>query len=183
MSKPPGRGSSAAHRPECACGLTFKGPWELTGHFLAVYPPHARQPLDGGQHADATRLVVKLNIGSTGAWEVVTWASDQRIDLRVAASIAHRVKTGDLKRFDTILRQDIGEACQVSLHVVGNAIGILKDFGVLRRFGGLNNVVCDDIDEAIGGSFSFGQLLHTIARHVAVLEDEVTALRNPPRSR
>jgi hypothetical protein len=181
MSNPQAKGSSAARWPECACGLTFKDPWQLTAHFLEVCPPHARKSPDGGQHADATRLGVKLDTGSPAAWEVVTWASDERSDLRVAASIAHRVKSGDLKRFDTILRQDIREACQVSLRVVGDAIGILKDHGVIRSFGGRNSVVCDDIDEAIGGPVSHGHLLHTIVRHVSKLEDEVSALRTLQR--
>jgi hypothetical protein len=177
MSNPQAKGQGAAHWPECTCGQTFEGPWELTTHFLEVYPPNARRPSDGGQHADATRLGVKLDTGSPAAWEVVTWASDQRSDLRVAASIAHRVKSGDLKCFDTILRQDIGEACKVSLRVVGNAIGILKDHGVLRNLGGRNSVICDDIDKAIGGRVGHGHLLHTIVRHIAKLEDEVSALR------
>jgi hypothetical protein len=41
----------------CTCGLAFPGPWELTGHFLAVYPPDAGQPPGDIQHADATRPV------------------------------------------------------------------------------------------------------------------------------
>jgi hypothetical protein len=169
-------GSAAACHPECACGLTFEGPWELTAHCLGVYPPSAREPHDG-QHADVTRLGVKLDIGSAGAWEVVGWASDARKDLRVAASIAQRVKSGDLKYMDTLLRQDIRDTCRVSMHIIGGAIEILKDYGVLRNFGGRNTVVCVDVDQTIGGNFRHGQMLHTIVMHVARLEGDVSALR------
>jgi hypothetical protein len=170
-------GSVAVYWPECACGLTFKGPWELTAHFLEVYPLNARQSHDDGEHADVTRLDVKLDNGSSGAWEVVAWASDSRKDLRVAASIAHRVKSGDLKYLDTLLRQDIRDTCQVSMHVVSNAIEILRDYGILQNFGGRNSVACTDVDEVISGNFSYGQMLHTVMMHVARLEGEVSALR------
>jgi hypothetical protein len=167
---------AAARRPECACRLTFEGPWELTAHCLEVYPPSAREPHDG-QHVDVTRLDVKLDVGSSGAWEVVAWASDGRRDLRVAASIARAVKSGDLKYMDTLLRQDIRDMCHVSMHVIGAAIEILKDYGVLRNFGGRNSIVCTDVDQAIGGNFRYGQMLHTIATHVARLEGDVSTLR------
>jgi hypothetical protein len=170
-------GSAEVQRPGCACGLTFGGPWALIAHLLEIYPPSAPRPYDDRQHADVTRLGVKLDTGSSGAWEVVAWASDARKDLRLAASIAHRVKSGDLKRFDTLLRQDIRDTCQVSMCVVGNAMGILKDFGVLKNWGGRNTVACVDVDQTIGGSFIHGQMLHTIVRHVARLEDEVSELR------
>jgi hypothetical protein len=170
-------GRVVVYWPACACGLTFKTPWELTAHFLEVYPPSALRPDDDGEHVDATRLRVKLDTGSPGAWEVVTWASDPRKDHRVAASIAHRVKSGDLRRFDTMIRQDIRDTYMVSLHVAGNAMNILLDHGVFRNYGSRNGVACDDIDEAIGGSFSYGQMLHMVMVHVAGLEGEVSALR------
>jgi hypothetical protein len=170
-------GGAAVRCPGCVCGLTFEGPWDLAAHLLEVYPPSVRQPCDDGQHADATRLDVKLNTGSSGAWEVVSWAGDARKDLRVAASIAHRVKSGALKRFDAFLRQDIRDTYQVSMCVVAGALGILKEFGVLKNWGGRNTVACVDIDAVIGGNFIHGQMLHTIVRHVARLEDEVSALR------
>jgi hypothetical protein len=57
--------------PECACGLTFLSPWDLVAHLLSAYPPGADKPLDREHHADATRLAVKLDTGSFGAWEIV----------------------------------------------------------------------------------------------------------------
>ena len=178
MSNPRAKDNRAAlHWPQCACGLTFRHPWKLVGHLLEVCPPRVHQPTDGGQHADGTRLDVKLNSTSAGVWEVVSWASDRRKDLRVAAAIAYRVKSGDLKRFDTITRQDIRDTYKVSLHVAGSAITILKDYGVFTDYGTRNGVACDDVDQVIGGSFTYGHLLHTTVKHVAKMEDEVSALR------
>jgi hypothetical protein len=181
MSSHQAEGNRALLRVQCACGRTFKGPWELTAHLLAVYPPKARQSSDDSQHADATRLGAKLDTGSSGAWEVVTWAGDSRKDLRVAAWIAYRIKARELKRFDTIVRQDIRDTYKVSLDVAGRAINVLMDYGVFMDYGTRNGVACDDVDEAICGHFSYGQLLDTVIRQVAKLEDEVAALRDSAR--
>lgn len=118
----PNASSASGCQPECACGMAFPCPWDLVGHLLEMSPPSARQPRDGDQHANATRLSVKLGTAPGGAWEVVTWATDQRSALRVAASIAYRVKTGDLKRFDTMIRQDIRDTYQLVAAVARRAL-------------------------------------------------------------
>jgi hypothetical protein len=177
MTSFPANGDGEIRRVQCACGRTFKGPWALTAHFLEVYPPQARQSSDGGQHADITRLGAKLDTGSSGAWEVVIWAGDSRKDLRVAAAIAFRIKAGELKRFYMIVREDIRETYKVSLDVAGRAIDILMDYEVFRSYGARRGIACGDIDIAICGRFSYGQLLDTVIRQVAKLEDEVIALR------
>jgi hypothetical protein len=82
---------------KCACGLTFPNPWELVAHFLAVYSPNEDQPLDDETHADATSLATQLAEGPSGVWEFATWARSPRKYLRVAASIAARAATGELK--------------------------------------------------------------------------------------
>lgn len=108
------------------------------------------------------------------------WAGDSRKDLRVAAAIAYRIKTGELKRFDTIIRQDIRDTYKVSLDVAGKAIYTLMEYGVFRVYGLRSGVACNDIDKAICGRFSYGQLMDTLIRQVATLEDEVIALRDDP---
>lgn len=56
----------------CACGLAFPGPWELTNHLLATWPPCAELPLDGTPHGDDTPLTTKLAEGPTEAWDAIT---------------------------------------------------------------------------------------------------------------
>src|SRR5882724_4182511 len=92
---------------ECTCGLTSPGPWELVAHLLSAYPPSADIPLDGRCHADATRLAIKLNTGSFGAWEIVTWACHRRKELRVAAAITCKVKAGDFRPYQEIHYKEI----------------------------------------------------------------------------
>jgi hypothetical protein len=82
------RDNDGDHLARCACGLTSPGPWELTEHFLSIYPPNADRPPDDIPHADVTRLAVKLDEGPSEAWEAGTWARDPRRHLRVAASVA-----------------------------------------------------------------------------------------------
>ena len=53
------------------------------------------------------QYLASAGVRASGAWEVTTWATAQRQDLRVTTSIAYRIKTGGLKRWDTVLGQEI----------------------------------------------------------------------------
>ncbi len=163
----------------CACGQAFPGPWELVAHLLDAYPPGLGEPRDGEQHADATRLAVKLDTGPSGAWEVVTWAGDRRKDLRVAAAITYRAKTGDLRPWQKILRRQIRDTYQVSTHVASAALGILQDFGIAASYGGRNCLTSDNIEATLSRHHT-GTMLDLIARHVARMEDELSALNADP---
>jgi hypothetical protein len=160
----------------CACGVAYPGPWELVAHFMKVYPPYADKSIDGKWHADTTRLAVKLATGKPGAWEVVTWACDNRRDLRVAASIAHRAKTGDLRQYRGILRKDIRDTYQVSTHVAGAALLILKDRDIVSKLGQHYNLTCGNVEAALTAKSSTGIMLDLIARHVASLEARLPTL-------
>jgi hypothetical protein len=160
---------------ECACGLTSRGPWGLVAHLLSVYPPSVDMPLDGERHADATRLSVKFSTGSFGAWEIVTWASHQRKDLRVAAAIVCKVKDGGFRPYQEIRRKEICDTYKVSMHVVGAAMGILREIGVVRKYGSRNNIQPHDIEETLN-RHSLGTMFNLIARHVANLEDRLAEI-------
>jgi hypothetical protein len=160
----------------CACGVAYPGPWELAAHFMKVYPPHADKSIDGKCHADRTRLDVKLAKGTPGAWEVVTWACDSRRDLRVAASIAHRAKTGDLRRYRDILRKDIRDTYQVSMYSADAALLILSDRDVVSKFGARYSLICGNVEATLTASSSSGIMLDLIARHVAALEGQLSIL-------
>ena len=160
---------------KCACGLSFPGPWELIGHFLDVYPPHADEPLDGIGHADTTPLAVKLAEGPSEGWEVTTWARDPRKFLRAAASIAMRSATGDLAPWARITQQDIRDAYGVSAHMARNALGELKAAGIIGHFGGHNNVMARDLVEHGNATHRTERVLNLIADHVARLEAAMPA--------
>jgi hypothetical protein len=117
----------------CPCGLAFPGPWNLTGHFLDAYPPHADRPPDDIRHADTTRLAVKLAEGPSEAWEAGTWARDARRHLRVATAIAMRSATGDLKPLAGVTQRDLAQAYRVPASVARNAIAELTAAGILSH--------------------------------------------------
>jgi DNA-binding transcriptional regulator YhcF (GntR family) len=175
MTGPPPR-SHDSWRPRCACGLVVRRSWDLVGHFLAVYPPHASQPLDDFRHADVTRLSVKLNQGPTEVWEIGTWARDPRKHLRVAAAIAMRSATGDLKPGATVTQRGLAQTYHVSTAVAGNAIAELIAAGILGRFGGRCNVVPRDLVERRNAAHRAERVLQLIASHVTRLEAVVSQL-------
>lgn len=74
-------------------------------------------------------------------------------------------------------RQDIRDTYQVPLHVAGSAINILLDYEVSTNYGHRDGVASGNVDDAIGARFAYGQMLHSILRHVAKLEDEISGLK------
>jgi hypothetical protein len=162
---------------ECACGLAFPGPWELVAHLLSIYPPSVDVPLDGKRHTDVTRLAIKLSTGAFGAWEVATWASQRRKDLRAAAAITCKVKDGNFGPYQEILLREIRDTCKVSIHVAGAAMGTLREFGVVRKYGQRNNIQPYDVEEMLN-RHSLGMMLDQIARHIANLEDRVSMMED-----
>jgi len=161
----------------CSCGLTFPSPWDLIGHFLTVYPPHVNQSLDNVRHADATRLAVKLDEGPSEVWEVATWARDPRRHLRVAASIAMRSATGDLKPWAEVTPRKLTETYHVSACVARNAIAELKAADILGHYGGRNNVVARDIVHNRNKTHRGARILDLVALHVPDLEAEIAVLK------
>jgi hypothetical protein len=161
---------------ECACGLAFPSPWELIGHFLAVYPPDADQPLDDIRHADVTRLTVKLDEGPSEVWEFVTRARDPRKHLRVAASIAMRSATGDLEPWAEITHKDVRDTYRVSAYAAREAIGELQATGILGHYGGRNNVEARDIIDGYNRTHRAARTLNLIIAHLTALEADVSAL-------
>jgi DNA-binding GntR family transcriptional regulator len=145
-----------------------------------VHPPHVSQPLDDIRHADATSLAVKLAEGPSEIWEVGTWARDPRAHLRVAAAIAMRSATGDLKPWAAVTQRDLVEACHVSAHAARNAIAELTAAGILGRYGGCSNVIARNIVRAHNETRRTARILDLIALHVADLEAEVAALKPEP---
>jgi hypothetical protein len=160
----------------CSCGLAFPGPWNLAGHFLDVYPPHADRPPGGIRHADATRLAVKLAEGPSEAWEAGTWARDARRHLRVAAAIAMRSATGDLKPWARVTQRDLAEAYHVPASVARNAIAELTAAGILGHYGGGTTVIARDIVRSHDGVRRAARILDLVALHIADLEGEVATL-------
>ena len=175
------RGQAASSAPGdgavCACGLMFPGPWDLVGHFLAVYPPHAGRPLDDARHADVSGLAAWLAEGPSEAWEFATRALDPRRHLRVAASIAMRSATGDLHPWATVTHQDIRGTYQVSEHVATSALAQLRAAGIIGYYGGRHNVMARDLVERQNASHREERILAVIAGNVMRLEAEVAALR------
>jgi hypothetical protein len=162
----------------CVCGLTFPGPWELIGHFLAVYPPNVDEPLDDVTHADVTRLATKLAEGPTEAWEFGTWARDPRKHLRVAASIAMRAATGDLGPWAEITHQQVRDTYGVSAYAVTRAMSDLRAAGIIGNYGGRNNVTSRDLIRKRNAHDRTGRILDLITIHVMNLEAELSALKN-----
>jgi hypothetical protein len=165
------------HGAKCACGLTFPGPWELIAHFLAVYPPSEAQPLDDQTHADATSLATQLAEGPSGAWELGTWARSPRKHLRLAASIAMRCATGELKPWTSIGHQQIRDTYGVSTYAVSYAIGELKARGILANFGGDLTIVPKDYLRDRNARNREARILDLIAAHVMNLEAELSTLK------
>jgi hypothetical protein len=170
---PPGHDDLA----RCSCGLAFPGPWNLTGHFLDIYPPHADQPPGDIRHADATRLAVKLAEGPSEAWEAGTWARDPRRHLRVAAAIAMRSATGDLKPWARVTQRELAEAYRVPASVARNAIAELIAAGILGHYGGGTTVIARDIVRSHDRTGRMARILDLVALHIAGLEAEVAALK------
>jgi hypothetical protein len=176
MTSQAGHGDDS-YRARCTCGLALPRPWDLIGHFLAVYPPHARQPLDNIRHADVTRLAVKLREGPTEVWEAGTWARDPRKHLRVAAAIAMGSATGNLEPWATITQRQVAETYHVSVRVARNAIAELTAAGILGHFGRYNNVMSRDIVQGRNRTHRAARVLSLTAARVADLEAELTALK------
>jgi hypothetical protein len=174
------RAARLGYRPRCACGLAFPRSWDLIGHFLAVYPPHVGRPLDDLRHADVTRLAVKLGEAQTEVWEIGTWARDPRKHLRVAASIAMRSATGDLKPWATVTQRDLAQTYQVSARVARTAITELTAAGILGHFGGRCNVMARDLVERRNAAHHAERVLRLIASHVTRLEAAVSQLEDRP---
>jgi hypothetical protein len=159
--------------------LAFPGPWGLIGHFLAVYPPDADQPVDDITHADTTPLSVKLAEGPSEAWKFGTWALDPRRHLRVAASIAMRSATGDLESWAEITHKDIRDAYRASGYVAREAIAELQATGIIGRYGGRNNVEGRDIINGYNKAHHTARTLDLIIDHLTALEADVSALTAP----
>jgi hypothetical protein len=166
-----------AARPSaaCTCGMAFPGPWELAAHLLAAFPPKAPAPPGSQPHADATTLAAKLD--SMGFWEIVTWASSPRKELRVAAAITLAAKSADLRPGQEILLTRTRDAYGVSLHVASAAIGILREFQIVRKYGARYNLEYGDISQALS-RYRTGTILDQIARHLAALEDRLSAIED-----
>jgi hypothetical protein len=166
-----------AARPSaaCTCGMAFPGPWELAAHLLEAFPPKAPAPPGSQPHADATTLAAKLN--SIALWEVVTWAGSQRKDLRVAAAITCTARAGVLTPGQEILGTEVRSAYGVSLHTARAAIWILEDFGIARKYGARYNLEHGDISQTLS-RHATGTILDQIARHLAALEDRMSAIED-----
>jgi len=82
-----------------------------------------------------TRLSVKLSEGPSEVWETGTWARDPRKHMRVAAAIAMRSATSDLKPGATVTQRGLAETYHVSAAVARKAIAQLTATGILGRFG------------------------------------------------
>jgi hypothetical protein len=171
-----GEGDSACVA-KCACGLSFPGPWELIGHFLDAYPPRADRPLDDIHHADATSLSVQLAEGPSEAWEVATWACDGRKFFRVAASIAMRSATGDLRPWAKITQRGIRDTYDVSAPIARNALGELRAAGIVGYFGSCDSVMARDLVEHGNATHRTARVLNLIADHVTRLEATLAACR------
>jgi hypothetical protein len=171
----PGSGGKCAVR--CACGLAYAGPWELIGHFLAVWPPDAGEPLDGTRHADATPLAVKLAEGPTEAWDFIALSLDARKYLRVAASIAMRAATGELAEWEELGYQAVREVYQASTYVTRNALGELQDRGIADNLGGRVTIAPRDWVQARDARHRNARIFGLITAHVKNLEAEVSALK------
>jgi hypothetical protein len=159
----------------CTCGQAFPGPWELAGHLLKAFPPKAPARPVGQAHADATTLAAKLN--HMGTWEIVTWAGSQRKDLRVAAAITCTARAGVLRPGQEILGTEVRSAYGVSLHTARAAIWILEDFGIARKYGARYNLEHGDISQTLS-RHATGTILDQIARHLAALEDRMSAIED-----
>jgi hypothetical protein len=180
MTRPAAPRDDASYRPRCACGLVLRRSWDLIGHFLAVYPPHAGQPLDDIRHADVTRLSVKLSEGPTEVWEIGTWARDPRKHMRVAAAVAMRSATGDLKPGATVSQRGLAETYHVSAAVARNSIAQLTAAGILGRFGRSCNVLGRDLVERRNAARRPERILGLIASHVIRLEAVMSQLEERP---
>jgi hypothetical protein len=161
---------------KCVCGLAFAGPWDMIAHFLAAYPPSADQPADDKTHADVTRLSVKLAEGPSEAWTVSVWARDPKKYFRVAASIAMRSATDDLRESEEIGHQWIRGTYQVSTYAARSAIQVLKDEGIVGNFGGSLNPVPRDWVRVRNSRQRAARILDLIAAHVMNLEAKVSVL-------
>jgi hypothetical protein len=150
----------------------------LVAHLLAVYPPNEDEPLDDKTHADATSLAVQLAEGPSEAWEFAVWARSPRKYLRVAASIAARAATGELKPWISISHQQIRDTYGVSTYAVSYAIGELKARGILANFGGSLTIVPKDYARDRNARNREARILDLIVAHVMNLEAEVTGFKN-----
>jgi hypothetical protein len=167
---------------KCACGLVFPGPWDMIAHFLAVYPPSADQPADDKTHADVTPLSVKLAEGPSEGWTISVWARDPKKYFRVAASIAMRSATDDLRESEEIGHQWIRGTYQVSTYAARSAIQILKEEGVVGNFGGSLNPVPRDWVSVRNSRQRAARILDLIAIHVMNLEIKFSTLsRSDPK--
>ena len=151
-------------------------PWELIAHFLAVYPPGEDQPLDDKAHADVTSLATKLAEGPSEAWDG-TWARDPRKYRRVAASIAMRIATGELKPWASLSHQQVRDTYGVSAHAVSYAVGESQDRGILGNFGGRLNAVPREWIRVPSARERQARILDLIAAHVISLEAELSTLK------
>lgn len=165
--------ADGARGAECACGLAFADPWDLIGHFLAVYPPDADKPLDDTSHADVTSLAVKLSEGPTQAWEIGAWARDPKKHRRLAAAIARQAATGELEPWDEVRYRDVRETYRVSSYAVASALSELRARAIIGNYGGTNNVHPPDLipDDPVT------RILNLLATHMTNLEAEVSALK------
>jgi hypothetical protein len=171
----------ASHHPaRCACGLACPGPWELTSHLLATYPPSARQPLDGTPHGDATPLTTQLAEGPTEAWDAVTWTRSPRKHLRVAASIAHRAATGDLQPFQQITQHQVHDEYHVTIHTARAAISQLRAVDILHQYGIYTNVQARYLVDHANAAHRTQRALRLITTHVTSLEARMTIFQAPP---
>jgi hypothetical protein len=147
------------------------------GHFLAVYPPHVGRPLDDARHVDVSGLATWLTEGPSEAWEFGTRALDPRKHLRVAASIAMRSATGDLRPWGRVTQRDIRDTYHVSADVARNALGELRAAGIIGHHGDHDNVMARDLVERQNASHRPARILALVADHVIRLEAEVSVLR------
>jgi hypothetical protein len=176
-SGPAAPGGDGKRAVRCACGLAFACPWELIGHFLAVWPPDADEPLDHTRHADVTLLAVKLAEGPTEAWDFIALSLDPRRYLRVAASIAMRAATGELAEWEELRYQAVREAYQASTYVTKNALGELQDRGIADNLGGRVTIAPRDWVQARDARHRRARIFALITAHVMSLEAEVSALK------
>jgi hypothetical protein len=148
----------------------------MIAHFLAVYPPRADQPADDKPHTDVTSLAAKLAEGPSEAWEFSAWAHDSKKYLRVAASIAMRSATGDLRAWEKVDTQQIQDHYRVTKYAARSAIQQLKAAGIVRNCGGEIDVCPRDWTAPTNAHRREPRILNLIVTHVMRLETEISAL-------
>lgn len=111
------------------------------------------------------------------AWEAATWARDSRRYLRVAAAIAMRSATGELKPWARVTQRELAEVYRVPASVAREAISELTEAGILGYYGGGTTVIARDIVHSHDRTRRTARILDLVALHIAGLETEIITLK------